>query len=60
MTVKLMKQGEGAVLFLEGRIDTMTAPEAQEALLPMADEYENLTLDDSCVRMMIKTRTHLV
>ena len=45
MTVKLMKQGEGAVLFLEGRIDTMTAPEAQEALLPMADEYENLTLD---------------
>ena len=45
MTVKLMKQGEGVVLFLEGRIDTMTAPEAQEALLPMADEYENLTLD---------------
>lgn len=45
MTVKLMKQGEGAVLFLEGRIDTMTAPEAQEALLPMADEYENLILD---------------
>ncbi len=45
MTVKLMKQGEGAVLFLEGRIDTMTAPEAQEALLPMADEYESLILD---------------
>ncbi len=45
MTVKLMKQGTGAVLFLEGRIDTMTAPEAQEALLPMADEYETLTLD---------------
>lgn len=45
MTVKLMKQAEGVVLFLEGRIDTVTAPEAQEALLPMADEYENITLD---------------
>ena len=39
MTVKLMKQGEDAVLFLEGRIDTVTAPEAQEALLPMVDEF---------------------
>ena len=45
MTVKLMKQGEDAVLFLEGRIDTVTAPEAQEALLPMVDEFGKLTLD---------------
>lgn len=45
MTIKLMKKENGAVLFLEGRIDTRTAPEAQEALLPMVDEYENLILD---------------
>lgn len=45
MTVKLMKQGDGATLFLEGRIDSATAPEAQEALLPMVDEYAVLTLD---------------
>ena len=45
MTVKLMKQGENAVLFLEGRIDTMTAPEAQEALLPMVDNFGSIILD---------------
>ena len=45
MTVKLMKQGENVVLFLEGRIDTMTAPEAQEALLPMVDNFGSIMLD---------------
>ena len=45
MTVKLMKQGENVVLFLEGRIDTMTAPEAQEALLPMVDNFGSIILD---------------
>lgn len=45
MTVKLMKQGDEATLFLEGRIDSAAAPEAQEALLPMVDEFSALTLD---------------
>ena len=45
MTVKLMKQGENVVLFLEGRIDTMTAPEAQEALLPMVENFGSIILD---------------
>lgn len=45
MTVKRMKQGDHVVLFLEGRIDTMTAPEVQEALLPMVEEFGSITLD---------------
>ncbi len=45
MTVKLMKQEDHATLFLEGRIDSMSAPEVQEALLPMVDEFGDITLD---------------
>lgn len=46
MTIKLAKlPPSGAKLLLEGRLDTVSAPAAQETLLNIAAEYENLVLD---------------
>ena len=46
MTIKLLKRPpDGAELRLEGRLDTTSAPAAQEMLLKMAGEYASLTLD---------------
>lgn len=46
MTIKLLKRPpDGAELRLEGRLDTTSAPAAQEMLLKMAGEYAKLTLD---------------
>lgn len=46
MTIKLLKRPpDGAELRLEGRLDTTSAPAAQEMLLKLAGEYARLTLD---------------
>ena len=46
MTIKLAKRPpDGAVLRLEGRLDTPSAPSAQEAFLKVASEYADITLD---------------
>lgn len=46
MTIKLVKQPQnGAELRLEGRMDTTSAPAAQEAFLKVAGEYAKITLN---------------
>lgn len=46
MNIKLIKRSEkSAVLRLEGRLDTTTAPSAQEAFLKVAEEYPEIELD---------------
>ncbi len=46
MTIKLVKQPpDGAELRLEGRLDTTSAPAAQEAFLKVAKEYAKITLN---------------
>ena len=46
MTVKLVKQPpDGAELRLEGRMDTTSAPSAQEVFLKVAGEYAKITLN---------------
>lgn len=46
MTIKLVKQPpDGAELRLEGRLDTTSAPAAQEAFLKVAGGYAKITLD---------------
>ena len=46
MTIKLVKRPpDGAELRLEGRLDTTSAPAAQDAFLKVANEYAKLTLD---------------
>ncbi len=46
MTIKLVKRPpNGAELRLEGRLDTTSAPSAQEAFLKVAGEYRELTLN---------------
>lgn len=46
MTIRLVKHPpEGAELKLEGRLDTVTAPSAQEAFMKVAGEYASLVLD---------------
>ena len=46
MTIKLAKRPpDGAELRLEGRMDTTSAPAAQEVFLKTAGEYAKITLD---------------
>lgn len=46
MTIKRIKRPpNGAELRLEGRLDTTSAPAAQEAFLKVAEECSELTLD---------------
>lgn len=46
MTIKLIKRPpNGAELRLEGRLDTATAPAAEEAFLKVASEYRELELN---------------
>ena len=46
MTIKLVKcPPNGAELRLEGRLDTTSAPAAQEAFLKVAKEYAKITLN---------------
>lgn len=46
MTIKLVKHPpDGAELRLEGRMDTTSAPAAQEAFLKVAGEYAKITLN---------------
>ena len=46
MTIKLLKHSPGSVeLRLEGRLDTTSAPAAQDAFLQIAGEYETIELN---------------
>ena len=46
MTIKLVKRPpDAAELRLEGRLDTTSAPAAQEAFLKVAGEYAKIELD---------------
>lgn len=46
MTIKLVKRPpDGAELRLEGRLDSVAAPSAQEAFLKVAGEYAKITLN---------------
>jgi len=45
MTIKLINQGDSAELLLEGRLDSSTAPEAEELLMEAAGRFDRLTLN---------------
>lgn len=46
MTIKLIKRPpDGAELRLEGRLDTVSAPAVQDALLKVSDEYSSIELN---------------
>lgn len=45
MTITKTKDGETLILALEGRLDTTTAPQLQEALIPEFNEVKNIRLD---------------
>ncbi|MBP8856129.1 MAG: STAS domain-containing protein [Oscillospiraceae bacterium] len=47
MNIELLKTATGAILYLNGRLESTSAPEAQEALMSLLDEYQNITLDFS-------------
>ncbi len=48
MTIKLVKMPpDGAELRLEGRLDTTSAPAAQDAFLTVAEEYAKISLNFS-------------
>lgn len=48
MTIKLVKHSPSSVeLRLEGRLDTISSPAAQESLLQIAGEYETIELNFS-------------
>ena len=45
MTIKLINRGTEGELLLEGRLDAMTSPEAEEHFLQMAERFDKLILN---------------
>ena len=45
MTIKLINRGTEGELLLDGRLDAVTAPEAEEIFLQMAGRFDKLTLN---------------
>ena len=45
MDVKLVDRGEEGELILSGRLDAVTAPEAEKLFLQLADRFKNITLN---------------
>ena len=45
MTIKLINRGTEGELLLDGRLDAVTSPEAEEIFLQMAERFETLILN---------------
>ena len=45
MTIKLMNRGTEGELLLEGRLDAVTSPEAEEIFLQMTERFDTLVLN---------------
>ena len=45
MTIKLINRGEEGELLLEGRLDALTSPEAEELFLQMIERFDKLILN---------------
>lgn len=45
MNIKLINRGQEGELVLEGRLDTLTAPEADEVFNQMAERFEKIVLN---------------
>ena len=45
MTIKLINRGSEGELLLDGRLDAVTSPEAEEIFLQMTERFEKITLN---------------
>ena len=45
MVIKLKKEEKSVSIFMEGRLDSQTAPEVQDKLLAVVDQYEPIVID---------------
>ena len=45
MTIKFINRGEEGELLLEGRLDAVTSPEAEELFLQMTERFDKLILN---------------
>ena len=45
MNIKLINRGQEGELALEGRLDTLTAPEAEEVFNQMAERFKKIVLN---------------
>ena len=45
MNMKLIKHGDSADVLMEGRLDAMSAPKAEQALLDIAERLQSVNLD---------------
>lgn len=45
MNIKLINRGQEGELVLEGRLDTLTAPEAEEVFNQMAERFKKIVLN---------------
>jgi anti-sigma B factor antagonist len=45
MTIKLINRGAEGELLLDGRLDAVTSPEAEELFLQMAERFDKLILN---------------
>lgn len=45
MNIKLINRGEEGELLLEGRLDTLTAPESEKIFMEMTERFDKLVLN---------------
>lgn len=45
MNIKLIDRGQEGELLLEGRLDSLTSPDAEKIFLQMAERFEKVTLN---------------
>lgn len=45
MNIKLISRGQEGELLLEGRLDTLTAPEAEKILMEMTERFDRVILN---------------
>ena len=45
MNMKLIKHGDSADVLMEGRLDAVSAPKAEQALLDIAERFQSVNLD---------------
>ena len=47
MNIKVTKEGNTCILFIEGRVETMTAPELEQTFIDNAEDCEKMVFDFS-------------
>ena len=56
MTIKLINRGAEGELLLDGRLDAVTSPEAEEIFLQMTERFETLILNMDMMLLLLRLK----